>query len=160
MILQTGAHRSGQDNFMQDYSHILLAVDFAASTAQVAERALDMAKRHNARLSLIHVVEFVPMDLSSELVLPQDIELDRELVERARNRLQELATQLGIPDAVQRVLPGSTRHEILRYAGEEQVDLIVIGSHGRHGIQLLLGSTANAILHRATCDVLAVRIRE
>ncbi len=51
--------------------------------------------------------------------------------------------------------PGS---EIRRQAEENDADLIVIGSHGRHGIQLLLGSTANSVLHGAACDVLAVRI--
>ncbi|MCV6604433.1 MAG: universal stress protein, partial [Porticoccaceae bacterium] len=51
-------------------------------------------------------------------------------------------------------------HELHRYAEENQVDLIVVGSHGRHGLALLLGSTANGVIHGAGCDVLAVRIRE
>jgi universal stress protein A len=47
----------------------------------------------------------------------------------------------------------------VRIAKERGVDLIVVGSHGRHGLQLLLGSTANGVLHLAECDVLAVRVR-
>jgi len=50
--------------------------------------------------------------------------------------------------------------EITRYADDKQADLIVIGSHGRHGLQRLLGSTATPVLHNAKCDVLAVRIKE
>lgn len=54
---------------------------------------------------------------------------------------------------------GSPKTEIIRVATENQVDLIVVGSHGRHGLALLLGSTANGVLHHAPCDVLAVRLQ-
>lgn len=55
---------------------------------------------------------------------------------------------------------GSPKLEIVRVAEERQVDLIVVGSHGRHGLALLLGSTANGVLHHAKCDVLAVRLAD
>ena len=55
---------------------------------------------------------------------------------------------------------GSPKTEIVRVANEHKVDLIIVGSHGRHGLALLLGSTANGVLHHATCDVLAVRLRD
>jgi len=55
---------------------------------------------------------------------------------------------------------GNAANEIVQYAKDNHVDLIVLGSHGRHGAKLLLGSTANAVLHHAKCDVLAVRIAE
>ena len=75
-------------------------------------------------------------------------------------RLRELAARLGTPECPRMVVQGNTRREILRVAEENQVDLIVLGSHGREGIQLLLGSTANAVLHGAPCDVLAVRVTD
>ncbi|MEW8014407.1 MAG: universal stress protein, partial [Candidatus Sedimenticola endophacoides] len=53
---------------------------------------------------------------------------------------------------------GVPKREIVRVAQEHGADLIVLGSHGRHGLQLLLGSTASGVLHLAGCDVLAVRI--
>ncbi len=145
---------------MSDYSHILLAVDFSGNTDAVTERALAIGKMCSARISLVHVVEFVQIDLSSELVAPQELELDRELLATADKRLQELGEKYGIPDSERFVSQGSTKREILRIAQEQHVDLIVIGSHGREGIQLLLGSTANAVLHGAPCDVLAVRVRD
>jgi universal stress protein A len=55
---------------------------------------------------------------------------------------------------------GSPKAEITRVAEEQGVDLIVVGSHGRLGLELLLGSTANGVLHAAKCDVLAVRVKE
>ncbi|GMQ84028.1 MAG: universal stress protein [Gammaproteobacteria bacterium] len=145
---------------MSDYCHILLAVDFSGNTDAVAERALAISKMCSARISLVHVVEFVQIDLSSELVAPQELELDRELLATADQRLKELGEKYSIPDSERFVSQGSTKREILRIAQEQHVDLIVIGSHGREGIQLLLGSTANAVLHGAPCDVLAVRVRD
>ncbi|HEY9198430.1 MAG TPA: universal stress protein [Gammaproteobacteria bacterium] len=149
---------------MGAYRHILVAVDFGAGHEQVIERAKTLALTENARLSLIHVVEYLHMDLANELVLPQDIELEAQLAATARRKLEELAAGIvsapaGAP-VNQWVEMGSTKLEILRVAQEQGADLIVIGSHGRHGLGRLLGSTANAVLHGAPCDVLAVRIRE
>jgi universal stress protein A len=145
---------------MPAYSHILLAVDFSRSIDTVAERALSMRKALNAKLSLVHVVEFVQFDFSSELTMPQELELDQELLELADKRLQQLGEKYGVADCERFVSQGNTKREILRIAEKQKVDLIVIGSHGREGIQLLLGSTANAVLHGAPCDVLAVRIHD
>jgi len=145
---------------MPGYSHILLAVDFSASAEAVAGKALQLSQAFATRLSLIHVVEFVPVDLSNELVLPQAAEMDQELLQLAEQRLKELATRVGVQNCPRIVVQGNTRREILRVAEENQVDLIVLGSHGRQGIQLLLGSTANAVLHGAPCDVLAVRVKD
>lgn len=144
---------------MAIYQHLLLAVDFAPDSEQVVQRARDHAQLHAARLSLVHVTEYVPVDMANELVLPQEIELDRELNELAIKRLAELGERIGVPATDQHVLQGNTRGEILHLAEEIGADLIVLGSHGRQGIQRLLGSTANAVLHGAPCDVLAVRIR-
>ena len=52
---------------------------------------------------------------------------------------------------------GSIKNEVLKVAQENDIDLIVTGSHGKHGLALLLGSTADAILHGAKCDILIVR---
>ncbi len=145
---------------MPAYSHILLAVDFSKETDAVVEQTLIMCKALNAKLSLVHVVEFVQFDFSSELTIPQEVELDQELLELADERLQQLGEKYAIADSERFVCQGNTKREILRIAEEQKVDLIVIGSHGREGIQLLLGSTANAVLHGAPCDVLAVRIRD
>jgi len=145
---------------MADYKHILVAIDFTPEHTQVKARAEQLAKQSAARMSLIHVVEFVHIDPANELVLPTDIELEGQIAETARARLREIAESLDVPGEItQWVEPGSTRQEIIRVAEEQGVDLIVLGSHGRHGISLLLGSTANAVLHGAPCDVLAVRIQ-
>ena len=142
------------------YTHLLIAVDFSRNTDDLITTGLGLSKVFDARLSLAHVVEFAQVDLSNELVMPQELELDQELLMLAEKRLQELAEKHGLQDHARYIRQGSTKREILSIAEQENVDLIVIGSHGRHGIQLLLGSTANAVLHGAPCDVLAVRVRD
>ena len=145
---------------MSDYKHLLIAVDFSGSTDEVLKRGIALANTSGARISLIHVVEFVQVDLSNELVMPQELELDRELVALAEKKLEAIAEKYDLQTSKRFVSQGSTKREILNTAAEENVDLVVIGSHGRHGIQLLLGSTANAVLHGAPCDVLAVRVSD
>jgi universal stress protein A len=140
------------------YKHILFATDFGPASAAIGERALELARHYGARLSLIHVVEYVPFDTADDLLMPAQLEIEENLVKSARVRLREMAEALGEPDATHWVEVGSTKREILAAAEREQVDLIVLGSHGRSGLARLLGATANAVLHGAPCDVLAVRV--
>jgi universal stress protein A len=145
---------------MQDYRHILLATDFSDASEQIGQRAVSLARLFGARISLIHVVEHVPMDFPNDIVIPEQLDGVEVLVDDAHARLKQLAEQLGLPDADRWVEVGSPKSEIARIASAKQVDLIVVGSHGRHGLALLLGSSANGVLHLAPCDVLAVRIKQ
>lgn len=143
------------------YQHILFAADFSDEALRVGERAKDVAQRYGARLSMIHVVEDVNISLGGGYeLLPVLPELpDETLLREARAALGELAGRLKVEDAELWVVNApSTKEGILDAAREHGADLIVVGSHGRHGLALLLGSTANAVLHGAPCDVLAVRI--
>ena len=67
---------------------------------------------------------------------------------------------MSIPAGNRHLLMGRPETEIHNVAEEIGADLIVVGSHGRHGLALIFGSTANGVLHGATCDVLAVRVRQ
>jgi universal stress protein A len=144
---------------MDAYKHILVALDLSNEAQQVAERGRDLATHYDAKLSLIHVVEPVIVDNSYDLMTSLPAELDDSLLERARTFITKISKQLNLGDVEQIVTLGSTRSEIFRVAQEQAMDLIVIGTHGRHGVGLLLGSTANAILHGTPCDVHVVRIR-
>jgi universal stress protein A len=144
---------------MSTYKHILSAVDLSEDSKPVARRALELQGLGAARLSLLHVVEPVPIDMPDDFILPERAELEDYVVETARDKLNRFAEELGIPEQARFLEMGSAKTEIARFAEDNGVDLIVLGSHGRHGLQLLLGSTANAVLHVAPCDVLAVRVR-
>lgn len=140
------------------YTTILAAVDFAVDNQAVLDRAVEIAHHYQAQLILLHVVEYTESAYSGELVVPGDASMDKELIQHAERRMAELKAQIRMPNAETRIALGAPKHEIVRIAEEEKVDLIVTGSHGRHGLQLLLGSTANGVLHLAKCDVLAVRV--
>jgi universal stress protein A len=143
------------------YKHILLAADFSEHGEAVAQKARLLAEKNQARLSVLHVVDNLPItDASYGPIIPFDVELTEELMNAGKQRLAKLGEELGIPTAQQFLEIGSPKIEIVRLAEEHSADLIVVGSHGRHGLALLLGSTANGVLHYAKCDVLAVRLRD
>lgn len=151
--------RGLKEGVMQAYRRILLAIDFSKETAMLCERAVDLARRFEAALGLIHVIEPVIIDPAYDVLpaLPAGIEM--ELMENARAELGKLAAQYGVTPENCWVETGATKSQIVQCAKENDFGLIVVGSHGRHGVALLLGATANAVLHGAPCDVLAVRIK-
>ncbi len=146
---------------MENYKHILLAADFTDHGNVVAQRAADLANRYQAELSVLHVVDSIPIAESIYgPIIPYDGDFSSELVKVAEKRLVDIGRQFAIPVGRQWVELGSPKLEIIRTANENNIDLIVVGSHGRHGLSLLLGSTANGVLHHAECDVMAVRLSD
>jgi len=144
---------------MDAYQHILLAVDYSEHDDMVACRAKDLAEKYQARLSIIHVLDNIPMpDTGYGTVISLTEDSGYELLEAEKERLMQIGGQLGIATANRWLIWGVPQQEIVSLAKREQVDLIVAGSHGRHGLALLLGSTANGILHYAGCDVMSVRL--
>ena len=102
------------------YTHILVAVDFSPSTDPTVQRAVELTRRYAARLSFIHVVEYLPVAMDAELMLPPMAGVEEQLMESARKRLQELAEKAGMKDAAQYVELGSTKLEILRVAQDRK----------------------------------------
>ena len=144
---------------MSLYRRILAAVDVTAESRQVVEAAAAMASSSDADLHIMHVIE--PTNLAYGAVMLADLHANEmlRLREQATALVAELATELEIPADRQHVVTGRATSEIHRVAEAQGMDLIVVGSHGRHGLGLLLGSTANGVLHGAKCDVLAVRVK-
>lgn len=141
------------------YTKILLAVDFSEHGEKVIERAIAMASALDAEISITHVVQLLPvMDSSFGPIVPYDVNMSDEMVAMARQNLSKLAMRLDIPETRCKLEVGSPKAEIIKYASEIKADLIILGSHSRHGIGLLLGSTASSVIHHAECDVLTVRL--
>lgn len=142
---------------MAQYQHILLATDFSPESDAIVERAQALKASNQCDLSIVHVLEPISIAYGGEF--PVDLgDLHKELEKQAQEKLSALGETLGVDADRQHLEVGITEKEIIRLAEEQAVDLIVLGSHGRHGLSLLLGSTANAVLHHAKCDVLAVRV--
>lgn len=145
------------------YRHILIPLDFSEASDRVMQRALETAQRHEARTTLLHVVDYLPpLGFADDFTPSPAILIDEdELVRRGIESLERYAGRYGLGADTERLVQvGSPRQEIVSIAADRGVDLIVIGSHGRHGLRRLLGTTANAVLNNAGCDVLAVRVHD
>ena len=148
---------------MAYYQHILVGLDLSEESQQVVDRVKSICKDSSSngqpRISLMHVQE--PLSFAYGGDIPMDLsEVQTQLETRAQKRLDQHAATLGVAEHDRHVIVGQPCHELHRFARDNQVDLIVVGSHGRHGLALVFGSTANGVLHGASCDVLAVRIRD
>ena len=148
---------------MTNYQHILVALDFDKQATLVADKAHHLALQNQAKLSAIHVIE--PLIESSYLAFDGTISTDlmpiqEEVEASASAQLKKLAARIDLAEENQIIKVGRPADTIHQLSEQLSCDLIVIGSHGRHGLSLLLGSTANAVLHGAKCDVLAVRVND
>ncbi|PLW69484.1 universal stress protein [Pseudohalioglobus lutimaris] len=142
---------------MSQYKTVLVAIDLSDESGQVALRAQAIARAGGCELHVIHVIE--PLSFAYGVDIPMDFSgLQDEIQSQATEQLQRFAEQNGIDADHQHIVLGRAEVEIHAMAEEVGADLIVLGSHGRHGLSLLMGSTANGVLHGAKCDVLAVRV--
>jgi len=143
------------------YHRILVAVDLSEEADEVLAAAKSVAEAHNATtfgVTIVKPLARVYGGLDMAPITSGAIAFEREAIEQAGVQLKELGKQYGIPAANCHVKLGSPAVEVRALAEDIGADLIVIGTHGRHGLGLLLGSTANAVLHGVACDVLAVKI--
>ena len=147
---------------MSTYTNIVVAIDFSKSADKVLSKACIIAERDKARLSLLHVVEYLPpIDFSDEQLLVNNWLVDEEvLMKQAKTFLQDLSKKHHLKNAGLEVRVGTAKHEISAFVKDQQCDLVIMGSHGRHGINILLGSTANAVLHAMPCDILTIKTEQ
>ena len=144
------------------YKHVLAAVDLSEESPQILDKAREEADKHGAKLSAVTVVKPLTQVYGGIDVAPlagSAVSFEEQAIDQARNQLQTLAAVRGVAPEDLHVILGAPAHDIRELAAALDVDLIVIGTHGRHGLGLLLGSTASAVLHGVERDVLAVRVR-
>ncbi|MEH6638198.1 MAG: universal stress protein [Porticoccaceae bacterium] len=147
---------------MSSYQHILVGLDLSPESQQVIDKVKALFADQDTRITLIHIQE--PLSFAYGGDIPMDLgDVQLKMEEQASERLKAIVADLtaNLPtNAIDyHVLIGQPAHEMHRFARENDVDLAVVGSHGRHGLALVFGSTANGVLHGACCDVLAVRIK-
>jgi universal stress protein A len=142
---------------MSNYTKILVAIDLSDDSSAVIERALAISANNQAELHVIHIIE--PLSFAYGGDIPMDFSgIQDEIQQQASIQLKRFGEKHGINESRQHIVMGRPEVEVHTKAEQTGADLIVIGSHGRHGLALLLGSTANGVLHGAGCDVLAVRV--
>ena len=140
---------------MDNYQNILVALDLFSDHISVLGRALDIAQ-NPSKISLIYVTFPQIYFESYGHGVGTDFVSDNQ--ESAKATLLKLAKFYHIPDEQVYAPIGSAVDEIHLLSESVKADLIVMGTHGQSGLKLLLGSTANGVLHGVKCDVLAIKI--
>lgn len=142
---------------MSQYRHILVGLDLSEDSESVLNKARGLAVANQAKLSVAHVIE--PLAFAYGGDAPVDLSDAQNLMEeQARKRLDVLGDSVDVAPNNRYVRLGQTASELHALAEEHAVDLLVVGSHGRHGWAILFGNTANGVIKGAECDVLAVRV--
>jgi len=139
------------------YRHLLAAVELDDSGSPVLQHAQALAQQFGARLSVLHVVEYLPVE-SGDLLVAAPVSLTQEMTTQAEQKLKALCEGAGLPATAASVRCGPVVGEILAHARELGVDLLVVGHTPRRGFFALFSHTEEDVVARATCDVLALRL--
>ncbi|MBT4863841.1 MAG: universal stress protein [Planctomycetaceae bacterium] len=143
---------------MIDLKNILLPTDFSETSLTATRYAIELAKRFSATLHLLHVIEDPGVYIAAfdSFPLPSPVEFETYAEERLENWV--LPDDAAGLDIQRRWVHGVPFTQIIRDSRENDIDLIVLGTHGRSVIsQLLLGSVAEKVVRKAPCSVLTVR---
>ena len=139
------------------YKNILVAVGLGETSASVLKKADQLAKIQDAKLHVLHALE--PLSITYGGDIPLDFySVQEKIQQEANDQLNDFCDSHTIPKSNRHLAVGHPAVEIAAMAKKLDVDLIVVGSHARFGIALLLGSTVDNVLHSVECDVLAVRV--
>lgn len=142
------------------FETVLLALELdPESDADILRQGKEIAEEFSSNIILLHAMEHMS-SYGAAYGVAAGAEIEELMIDSARKELAKIGDELGVPKERQILKVGPAKFVILEEAEQNQADLIMVGSHGRHGLRLLLGSTANAVLHGANCDVLAVRLKQ
>ncbi|NVK21137.1 MAG: universal stress protein [Kangiellaceae bacterium] len=147
---------------MSLYTNVVVALDLRKESKKIVEKAQALLA-NGGKMQLLHVIEpietglFAGAPFGAVIVDTDDIE--KEAIKVKKEKLHEFGDKFGVVDKDLHLVVGKPAREIKQFAEESNADLIVIGTHGQHGWELLLGSTANGVLHGSPCDVLTVQMR-
>jgi nucleotide-binding universal stress UspA family protein len=143
-----------------DWKRILCPIDFSDASRAALETAAEVARRYGAKVALFHAYP-VPGYTFPDGSFVASSKMLEELSDQAHRHLLEwkaIAEKLGIAQVEVATAIGEPAHEILAFAKAQQADLLILGTHGRTGIQhALMGSVAERVVRRSTCPVLTVR---
>lgn len=142
---------------MPTYKHALIATDLTPNSLAMLQKAAAIAQAVSDKISLLHVIE---RDIASEHIFVNQQEYEKIAIDDVKKQFTKLGNAAGIPEENQTIIIATPNQEILESAEKKGCDLIIVGSHDRHGLQKLLGSTSNTIVHSAKIDVFVVRYIE
>ena len=156
-------NRAEQDEYI-GYRHILVATDFSKYADAAIKKAVELAQPFDSKISIVHAADTLSSDMYpyiGELAVPVLVD-NPELAQKQQHRIEKEITEqlekLGYSNEnfETKVIADHPVNSIIEYAEKNNVDLIVMGSHGRRGLARLLGSSTNGVINHAPCDVLTV----
>ncbi len=140
---------------------ILFPTDFSKGSDNALLYAIDLAKQYNATLFILHIIYDVIQTTGWDVPhLPLE-QLDKDLTASSEQKLDKFSEEAvrDLEKVEKRTITGVPYQEIVQFAEDEKIDLIVIGTHGRTGLdRVFFGSTAERVVRMAPCPVLSVRI--
>lgn len=144
-----------------EIKRILFPTDFSEGSSHALPYAIDMARHYGARLYLLHVIYDIAKTTGWYVPHISMDEMYKDMEESAKKELERYGLEelRGLKEVERAVRKGVHHEEIIRFANEKKIDLIVMGTHGRKGIdRILFGSTAAQVVRNAPCPVLTVRL--
>ena len=137
---------------------ILVPTDFSASSDQAIDYAAMIAKAFKANIILLHIAEAIPYDASDSLIVVEGWPTLHKIAQARLNEVRKKLVAKGLAVKTHMLL-GSPYREIVGKAKQEKADMIVMGTHGRRGVDhFLLGSVAEKVVRLAGCPVVTVRL--
>ncbi len=140
---------------------ILFPTDFSEGSSQALKYAVDMTKKYGAKLYVLHVIYDIAKASGWYVPHTSVDKMYKEIQEGAKKELERFGVEelSAMKDIERSVVVGTPHEEILKFAGEKKIDIIVMGTHGRKGVdRILFGSTAAQVVRYAQCPVLSVRM--
>jgi nucleotide-binding universal stress UspA family protein len=139
---------------------ILFPTDFSEGSLNALPYAVDLAKTYGAKIYMLHVIYDIATASGLHIPHVSVDEMYKELYTSAKKELEKFGADIikDIKDIEYTVIRGIPYEEILKFSKEKNVDIIVIGTHGRKGLdRVLFGSTAERVVRNSSCPVLTVR---
>ncbi len=130
------------------YKTIICAIEASEEGIEVLSKAYEFSQIHNSKLCVTHVIPYT--------LLPNDYQ--KELKENVLPEIESITSSLGLPKKNVTVKFGKPYEQICMLAEKNNADLIILGTHSKRGINALIGSTANAVVNYAKCDVSLIKI--
>ena len=153
--LRESTRKEAEEAKPETYQTILVAVDYSPHTERLMSRALQLATAFDASVHLVHAVDYpIYYDEAYDPIIAVDPEKEMEAI--AREHMNSLLEKMDSPRLSGEVLSGSPKGVVLSQSEALNADLIIMGKHGQGVLGKLLGSTTNAVMNHARCEVLSV----
>ena len=144
---------------MKEFKDILFPIDFSESSKKILPYVLTLSKAFGSTVHLLYVVRDLKYLTSFHVPHPSLTLIENEIAESSQKMMEKVCEEelQGCSRFVKKILIGDPAHEIIQYAQEEKIDLIIMGTHGRKGLEkALFGSVAEKVVKNSPVPVLTV----